>query len=157
MTAKQTNPRFPLRREIGRMVALSLAIAGAIAALLALGGFNAQLPPMAAAGGVCLIGGAVAMLAMAWRAAAAGREGLVQGAMIGIMVRLAICLAGAAALVAATGWNRRTVAGWVLGWYLLMLLLDAAAMLRYARQGDDAAASEQPAEAPATPTTEVRA
>lgn len=156
MTAKQTNPRFALRRELGRMIGISLAVAAALAALLALTGWAAHLLPMVAAGGVCMIGGVVALLAMAWRAAAC-EEGVVQGAMIGIMARLGICLAGAAALVAATGWGRDAVAGWTLGWYLLMLLLDADAMLRYTRRREGGGDTGDASNARSAPMREVRA
>lgn len=135
MSDQHHKPPFPLRRDLGVAVGVTVAAAALTAAVLALAGFSAHLGPMAAAAAICFLGSILSLLAMAWRAPACD-EGVVQGAMIGIMARLGICLAGGAALVLLTPWARGQVAAWTLGWYLFTLILDVFILVRYTRRID---------------------
>ncbi len=133
--ASPTTPGFPLIRSIGIVASVwcvGVAIAAATLALLAGYGLAAwaMYPTMLATSGVCLVASLGFLLPLWWRVGSC-KEGMVQGAMIGMLVRLGLTLGGAAALVLILALDQQAVAGWTIGWYLLMLVTEVMFVVRF--------------------------
>lgn len=165
-TAAPNKPDFPLMRDLSIIAATIAALAAALTGGLALFNLAGQIGPMLSAAAACLLGSIAALATAAWRAKR-GSEGFVQGAMLGMLVRVAICLGGGAAVYGLAGWSRESVAGWFIGFYLLALAFDVWSMVSYSRRldpsgstGDAAqtvASSSQKLERSTSTLTEARA
>jgi hypothetical protein len=136
-------PPFPLTRSLAAvMLVLGIGLAGGFAVLFFLGDdVRLRHGPSAVWLGIgCALGSALAFLAVD-RAAAAmrrpgalpGAQGLVTASLAGFFIRAV--LAGVAALVAVAvfGAERRVAAGWLIGWYVIFLVLDVTILRRFFR------------------------
>lgn len=139
MTAPTTRHRFSLTRPLIMLAGLWLTAAAATGAALALGGWTGQWPEAMGAAGVCG-GAALAALTLTGVLARKGSEGIVQGALAGMLVRMVLTLAGAAALVLVLGLNQTALAGWTLGWYLLLMAAEVVLVVRCLQGASDTAA-----------------
>jgi hypothetical protein len=122
--------RFPLGRSIAMLVGGAVAIGGAAAGVLTAFDAAGQLPIAIASGAACLLAATIAIVIMG-RMAAAGDERIVQGAIIGMMVRLFGSMAGVALLVAALQFDLRQTMWWTIGWYTAFLGGEVAIMVRF--------------------------
>ncbi|HEX7009630.1 MAG TPA: hypothetical protein VF184_06585 [Phycisphaeraceae bacterium] len=139
MTAPMPRHRFCLTRPLIVLAGLWLAAAAATGAALVLGGWTGQWPEAMGAAGVCG-GAALASLMLTGTLARRGGEGIVQGALAGMLARMVLSLAGAAALVLGLGLSQTALAGWTLGWYLLLLVAEVVLVVRCLQGASDAAA-----------------
>lgn len=129
-----TNHTFPLVRNLAILLGVWLAAAGLTQAVLLFSDIDGQTPAMLAAGLTCGVAAALAMLPMGLlskRGGDDGRQSAVNGALIGLMVRLSLSLGGGALV----GWvfeiGIRPVLAWTTGWYLLLLAAEVVVVNRY--------------------------
>ena len=124
--------RFPLRRNVGLLVGLFVILASGIAVWLSVMDRVDQLVIALVCGGVCLLASLAALWPMG-KMAAAGDERVLQGAMIGMMVRLFGSLAAVAIVILLAEFPVRPAAWWTLGWYALFLAAEVWIMVSYLR------------------------
>jgi hypothetical protein len=153
-TATANNPAFPLRRDLSIIAAAIATLAAVLSGGLALFDFAGQIGPMLSAAAACLLGSVAALAIMAWRANR-GSEGVVQGAMLGMLVRVAICLGGGAAAYGLSEWSRESVAGWFIGFYVIALAFDVWSMASYSRRLDAPGSTRDAPHAAAGPSQKV--
>ncbi len=103
----------------------------ATAALYALGQVN-QVPEALATAGLCLGASLLSLLPVYWLSCGAP-EGAAQGFIIGMLLRMAICLAALLLLGYRTALDLTSLAGWMAGWYLMLLAVEVGLLVRYSR------------------------
>jgi len=139
-TTPSAQPDFPLARSI--VIVVSVWCAGVALASAGLGllgvyelGPKSGFEIMLATAGVCLIASIGFLLPMWWRVGSCD-EGFVQGALIGMTVRLGLTFAGALGLIFALAYDKQAVAGWTICWYVLLLITEVTVVVRFLRTSD---------------------
>lgn len=138
MTASQPTADFPLMRAASALASVGVVAVAIAVAVIALVGAFAQIIPALSTAAVCIIASLVAQLPVYWRAPAAP-EGAAQGFLIGMVLRMVVCLGAVIALAAATKLPLTPLALWMLMWYLLLLVVEVTLLVRYLRRREDSA------------------
>jgi len=126
-------PPFPAVR--GWLVFSSVAGLALLCTIAMLGslGWRDQLAPAVATGLVCY-GAALAAFEPVRRAARRSAQAVPVAAFLAMAIRLAGSLLGVGLLVLARVLAPVPAAGWMLGWYLLLLVVEVVILVRYLRQ-----------------------
>ena len=132
MTAEQA-PVFPMTRNLLWLAAAWAAVVAVTWTVVLLLDAADQVPAMLISALACGIGAALALVPMGLMGASR-REGAVNGAMIGMMIRLVVSLGGGAALGWLTQIGIKPVLTWSILWYLLLLVVEITMISRYLMQ-----------------------
>jgi len=130
MTHSPAYQTFPMKRSVALVVGVALVLGGGATVVLLSMTSSAQLPLALGCGAVCLAAALLALAVMG-RMAANGDHRIVQGAMVGMMVRLFGSLAGVAILKVAGDFEIRAIAWWALGWYAAFLAAEVLIMVHF--------------------------
>ena len=132
-TADTTNP-FPLTRNLLWLCAAQAAGVALVSSAVVLLGVSDQLPAVMMSALACGFGAALAMIPMGIMSKRRD-ESAVNGAMLGMMIRLAVSLGGAAALGWATQIGMKPVLAWSILWYLILLAVEITMISRFLMLG----------------------
>ncbi|QDV70555.1 hypothetical protein Poly24_42790 [Rosistilla carotiformis] len=80
--------------------------------------------------GLLCFTGAIASLFVTLTMSRASNDGIVGGAIAGMLVRAAMAMAGAIVFVSAGLGQRQVVGGWILYWYLTFLVVEVVWLVR---------------------------
>lgn len=133
-TATTTDPVCiqPFRVVPAGLVLTALAVgAGLLAtAVLLSGGWQGMLPALWGTAAWCLAAAWVALWPVATRSAKAP-EGAAQGFVIGMLIRMSLCLVGVLVLAMAPRLSLLSVGLWMTGWYLMLLIGEVMLIKQY--------------------------
>ncbi|MEM6333482.1 MAG: hypothetical protein AAF823_09110 [Planctomycetota bacterium] len=120
---------FPLGRAAAVMAAALLPLAGLAAAIALLLGEPRLAAEAALTAAGCLVVGVVALMPIALMVGTQGPAGVVPGFLASTTLRLAACL-----LFAVAAWrllDSTSLPLWVMGWYLVVLVVEVHAVATY--------------------------
>ncbi|MFA7237624.1 MAG: hypothetical protein WC058_12235 [Phycisphaeraceae bacterium] len=129
-TGRPIPSSFPIRQSLTVLATVWAAFATLCLATVFLLGHDDAWPVVIVTGAVCGLSSAIALLPLRIMSGHSP-EGAAQGALVGVMVRMFLTLAGAAAVFALSPWRLEAVAGWTVGWYLLLLSVEVTLIVRY--------------------------
>ena len=137
-------PQFPLRRSAVALIGVVVSAAVMAGVICGAMGRVGQLGPMAATAAACVIASIIGLVLIA-RCATAGEGGVAVGFMTSTVVRMAVVMLGAVLIRGVTGWSSTSVGLWSIGWYVLTLVLEVAAIQRHltARESARLAAAQE--------------
>ncbi|MEO0586451.1 MAG: hypothetical protein AAF078_02315 [Planctomycetota bacterium] len=134
---------FPLARSAAVMAAAVLPLAAVAAGIaVALGEPRLAAEAAITAAG-CLVVGVVALLPIVMMIGTQGPAGVVPGFLAGTTLRLIAC-----ALFAVAAWrlmDSKSLPLWVMGWYLVVLIVEVHAVATYNAKAAAAGADQSPA------------
>lgn len=131
MTQGQSQFAFPLARSIFDLFVVTAGmglVAGAVAPSDQIG---ASL-----AGVLCCLPGSIAGLLPVAMRATAYEDGVGTGFILGVTVRMVLTLGAFIALRVATGWDPKTLGGWAVATYLVLLVYEVGSIRRYLSRRD---------------------
>ncbi|WP_145122628.1 hypothetical protein [Rosistilla oblonga] len=102
----------------------------AFAASVILARLTEQPLALVVACGLVCFTGAIASLFVTLTMSRASVDGIVAGAIAGMLVRVAMAMAGAIVFVSAGLGQRQVVGGWILYWYLTFLVVEVVWLVR---------------------------
>jgi hypothetical protein len=112
------------------VMALGLALAEGVLAWL---GYREQMAEAAVTAGAFTAVSLLSLVPLKWLAQQ-GAEGVMQGFLLGLAVRLPVCLGLALVLAFATPLDAMAVGMWGAGWYLLLLATEVVLTIRVLMQ-----------------------
>jgi hypothetical protein len=129
MNASQPLYGFPAGRSAATLIAVAVVGAVVIGSVLLGMGASEHLGPSLGAAGICLAGVLLA-LELVRRASRVSADRVAVAMLVGVGVRLVICGGGAWLLISVFDLAVRATALWMMGWYLLMLLIELRLFIR---------------------------
>jgi hypothetical protein len=133
MTRLSDQPKaFALVPAMAVTCGVMIGLSGAAIAALHILGQARQMPEALAMAGLCLGAALISLLPVHWRSTAAV-EGAAQGFILGMLIRMAICLGGLLLIGYKTSLELSIMAGWMAGWYMMLLAVEAGLLVRYLR------------------------
>ena len=129
-TPEPNIPMFTVTQPALRVLAVTVVGAAASLGVVGLMGWSGQIVPCLAAAAVCFIA-ALISLVIVRSASRVSIQTVAICVTAGSIVRLILCVGGAALLIGALGFDKRPTVLWMLGWYLVILLLEVRIFTRY--------------------------
>lgn len=126
-------PRFPLCRGLALLAACGLGGALLSAVVLSLAGSAGLLPVTLLTGAICLSAAAVALVPMSLLSDR-DEDGPVQGAMVATLVRPALSFGGVGLAAVITSLPTNHLLAATLGWYLLLMTVEAGLFVRFLKR-----------------------
>ena len=125
-------PTFDLQRYMQWLCGVMLVGAAISFAAIKWGGWSSQWVASLTAVGASFIA-AMISLTLVYRASRVSLSRVFVSILGGSAVRLLICAGVAALMVAGLGYAKQPVVFWMLGWYLLILLMEVLMFRHYLR------------------------
>jgi hypothetical protein len=122
-------PAFPLLRSTLALTALVAVVAGVSVMVLNVVDRMDMVWAALATGAVCLVASLVALTPI-WLVSNAHADALPGACLVSMLVRLTLTLGGAV-LLSDVGFDRPVMAGWTIGWYVLLLAVEAIVLVRF--------------------------
>ena len=146
MIHTSTTLRFPLAKSAGAVALATVLVAGGAAAGCMAAGWSDQALMAVSTAGLCLLTCVAGLFIVAQQSA----SNIGGGFIAAVVVRMGVTLAGLVAVRQVSGWDGVSIARWTIGWYVVTLALEVAAISRHisslesTRTASAAVASEQP-------------
>jgi len=123
-------PPFPLWRSRGVLTGVMVVALSAAVVMLGGLGLVGQLAPAMASAGMAYLAALAALEPMGRASRLSPQQAPVAG-LLAIGIRLGGTVLGVAMLLLVGGFEPVPVAGWTLGWYLLLLVVEVVIFARY--------------------------